>query len=556
MAFWCLFIIAFWLSQGCAAHIVCSNDYIKDVTCIWPAKPDTDCSTDYTMWYQMSDSLANCSEITDMENDQGSSCQCKFGEQPLVFGAVYKIRVEYNKSEIFNTTFEPSQTIKPLAAYNLTIDISNDKNILLSWVDDYSSLPLGKYIEYEVAYMRTGGNWKMVRVSNEKTLRLNPFVEAGYTYRMRVHSRTTDNYRGTWSDWSSVIEWSYNSRKWILPTIIVLVCIFIPLPVATCFYTYQLAKKSWWEKIPSPLKSSVSKQIFNQPQMKGLVFSENKIDDCKVEKISCMKDVSREKAKVDDPTEHPGTDSVTFPAFQPLMKDIRHDEKSPFPHFPGFGFPVLMDIPSLFPLPVEDLSLVPSDAPGYSLFNGIAKDQWADEGDGYRPFNSTEDGTLRLTLSTYSLSPGPGKEASQAPEQVGYQTFNSCVSKPWVTGTEGEWDPGEQSSEALLTPLDPSDVESSEYMASSNWPFPADGKEPDGEGNDDHHASYNFTVASGNDFLLHPFPLFPERLPSTTFQPSLPGKMEFQEPPSIHWGPCMSLSLAPSLYPPEKVALS
>ncbi|XP_072916980.1 uncharacterized protein [Hemitrygon akajei] len=552
MAFWYLLIIAFWLGQGCDAQLKCFNDYIQEVTCSWPAKPDTSCSTDYLLRYQISYDSRDFLEITDIENLPGSVCRCKLEKQPLTVSTEYEIRVEYNKSEIFTTTFKASDTIKPLAPYNLTINASNDKDIRLSWMDNYSTGFLSDVIEYEVAYMKTGGNWKMVSASNKRSLCLNPFLEVGYTYHIKVHSKTTGIYKGTWSDWSSVTKWNYYSQDWITPTFLGVLSILIPLPVAMCFYVYHLAKKSWWEKIPSPVKSSVSKQNFNKPQMKGLVFSESRTDDCKVEKISCLTEISRKTSKVEDATGQPGTDSVMFPAFQPFMKD----EKSPFPHFPGFGFPVLMDIPSLFPLPIEDLSLVPSDAPGYSLFNGIAKDQWADEGEGYRPFNGTEDGTLPLTLSTYSLSPGPGKEATQSPEQVGYQTFSSCVSRPWATVTEGEWDPREQSSEALLSPLDPSDVESSEYMASSNWTFPTDGKEPGGKGTDDHHASYNFTVASGNDFLLHPFPPFPERLPSSTFQPSLPGKMEFQEPPSIHWDPCMSLSLAPSLYPPEKVTLS
>ncbi|XP_051876750.1 interleukin-4 receptor subunit alpha-like [Pristis pectinata] len=555
MVIWCLLIIAFWLCQGRNAQqseqLECFNDYLQEVTCSWPAKPDTNCSTDYILWYQILLSSMNFLNITDIDSLPGSVCQCKIRKQDLTYSTEHKIKVYYNKSEIFSKAFSAPQTIKPLAPYHLSINTSKDKQAFLVWVDEYTDESIGDYIEYEVAYMKTGGNWKKFSKTSQKMLALNTLLEPGYTYHMKVHSKPTKSYSGIWSDWSPECQWSYESSEWISPTLIVLVCIFIPLPVALCFYAFQLAKKFWWEKIPSPLKSSVSKQIFNKPQINGFIFSENKIDDCKVEKISCMTEVSRERAKVEDTTEQLGKDSFTFPAFPHWMKETKHDEKTPFP---GFGFPVLMDFPSLFPLPIEDLSLVPSDAPGYSLFNGVAKDQWVDEGDGYHPFTGNEEGSLPLTLSTYSLSPGPGREATRSSEQVGYQTFNSCVSKPWATVSEGGWDPGEQSSEALLMPLEPNHIESSEYMAASDQTFTASGKGlPSWERSGDHSTSHNFTPASGTDFLLCPFPLFPESLPSTTFPPSVPGKLEFQEPPSIHWGPGMSLSLAPSLYPPGKV---
>ncbi|XP_069762416.1 interleukin-4 receptor subunit alpha-like isoform X2 [Narcine bancroftii] len=472
-----LSIIAFWLCQDCEAHLSeqleCFNDYIEEMTCSWPVVPGTDCSTDYLLWYQTS--LLELQNVTDIKNLLGSVCQCKISGQSLVYGSTYKIKV-YLKGIVFCIKdIKSSQTIKPLAPYNLTISTTKDKEAFLVWRDVYSNENIDMDMEYQVGCMKAGGNWKILSSTKQRKLMLKTLLEPGYTYHMKVCSRPTHSYSGVWSEWSPVCQWTYDSSEWISPTLIVFVCIFIPLPAALCYYAFQLVKKSWWEKIPSPLKSSVSKQVFNKPQVKGSIFNENKIDDCKVEKISCMTEVSQERSKVEDTTEQ-HTESFPLPAFQHSIKDTKHEEWTTFAHFPDFGFPGLMDFPSLFPLPIADLSLVPTDAPGYSLFNSVAKDQWVEKEDGYHPFTRDEDGDLPLMLSTYSMSPGPSQEPPESSEPDGYRNFDSCVCKPWAKVVESGWVPSDQQiAETLLKPLDPVHGELAEYTAPCNHPFLARG---------------------------------------------------------------------------------
>ncbi|XP_078274595.1 uncharacterized protein LOC144604246 [Rhinoraja longicauda] len=534
MVTWYLLLIALCLGQGHETaqleQLECFNDYIQEVTCSWHGTPDTNCSTDCVLYYRNSSSeLYNITDIVDLPE---VVCQGKFKEQILLFMTKHKINVYCKRHLNLSKDINSSQTIKPLAPYNLSVDTSQGKEAFLIWADRYIDGNIDSSLEYQVACMKKGGNWKKFLDTGQRKMVLMTLLEPGYTYHLTVRSRPTHPYNGVWSEWSPECQWSYDSSNWISHIVIVLVCIFIPLPIALCFYGFQRVKKSWWEKIPSPLKSSVSKQTFNKPQVNGCVFSESKIDDCKVEKISCITEIPWGKSKVGETAAEPlGTES----AFQHLMSDTRADEMNPFPHFPGFGFPVLSDLSSLFPLPGEDLSLVSSDAPGYSLFNGVAKDQWAEEGDGYRPFTDNQGGGRPLTLPTYSLSPAPGSEASGS---AGYQPFSSSVSKSWA---ESEWDLGKRwSSDALLPPLSPCSVESSEYMASGNQTSPSL----------DQCAAYNFTLAFGHDFLLHPFPLTPRDSP---FLLNVPGKRECQEPPAIHWGPGLSLNLLPPPHPPGKV---
>lgn len=542
MVIWYLLLIGLCLSQGHEADqlkdLECFNDYIQEVTCRWPVTPDTNCSTDCVLHYRNSSlKFYNATDIVDLPD---SVCQGKFKEQILQFMTNHKVNVYCKRHLNLSKDINSSNTIKPLAPYNLQVNTSQDKEAFLTWMDWYIGGNIDTYLECQVACMKTGGNWKVFPSTNQRMMVLKNLLDPGYTYHMKVQCRPKADYAGVWSDWSPECQWSYDSSNWISAAVIALVCICIPLPIALCFYVFQRVKKSWWEKIPSPLKSSVSKQTFNKPQVNGFIFSESKIDDCKVEKISCMTEIPWGKSNVGESLAEPLSD----PASQHMMAGTGCEEKNPFPHFPGFGFPVLTDLPSLFPLPIGDLALVPSGAPGYSLFNGLAKDQWAEEEGGYRPFADNGDGGL--PLSTYSLSPGLGSEASGS---AGYQTFSSSVAKPWA---ESDWDSsGRRSLEPLLPPASPCSIESSEYMASGNQTFTASGEVLPSKG---HWAAYNFTLANGPDVLLHPFPPIPEtRVQSSPFLLNVPGKRECQELPATHWGPGLTLNLLPSLYPPGRV---
>ncbi|XP_067912164.1 uncharacterized protein [Heterodontus francisci] len=551
-AIWCLFILGFQLYQAenddQPRHLECYNDYLKEINCTWNVDPHTNCSTDYSLRYKLMSLSLNVEEVTDIKTLPGSICQCSIMEPSLVFSAIYDIKVLFKGIVVLSKDIQPSQTIKPLAPHSLSINISKDKELFLVWNDNYTDSYIEKNLEYQVAYTKTGGNWKVINTTNQKMLVLQSVLDPGYTYHMKVRSKLVLNYGGVWSEWSPVCVRHYVSSDLISPALIVLVCIFVPLPVALCFFGFKLAKKSWWENVPSPQNSALSKENFDKLQKHEYVFIENLLDDCKVEKVSCTNKLPcfREKNRIENADEQPCTVNLNFPTLQHLMEISRSNEKFPFPHFPGFNFPGLTDSLSPFPLPFEDLALVASDGPSYSLFNNIAKDQWAiQEEEKYHPFTGNEDENSPLTLSTYSLIPEADSKVTGSSVQVGYKAFSSCVSAPWAKAENGS-DPEErQSLEAIQTHLVPVDIESSDYMSSDKLTSKSSNEEmPDREGDKVHNPSCDFTLGTGTHFPMDPFPMFPESLQSLSFHLSSQAEPGWWQPPSIHRVPGIALSPA------------
>ncbi|XP_078096471.1 interleukin-4 receptor subunit alpha-like isoform X2 [Mustelus asterias] len=525
---WCLFILGFGLclagNDSQPKHLECYNDYLKEITCTWNVDPNTNCSTDYSLQYE----LVNITkEVTEIKTLPGSICQSSIMTQTLVFYAIYEIRVIFKGNKVLSKCVTPSQSIKPLAPHNLKINTSEIEPLLV-WDDDYKDNSIKNNLEYQVAYMRTGGNWKMINTTTQKILVLHSLLDPGYTYHIKVRSKPLQNYAGVWSDWSLEYVWPYGSSELISTALIVLVCIIVPLPVALCFFGFKLAKKSWWEKIPSPQKSALSKESFDKFQKFGHIVSENMLDNCKVEKVSCTNKLPCfvEKNRVGSPDDQLCTVNINFPTFEPLTGVFRSNEKFPFPPFPGFNFPLLTDSLSPFPLLSEDLSLGVSDSPGYSLFNSVSKDKCTmHEEDKCHPFTGNEEGDSPLMLSTYSLSPGADSKVTGSSEEVGYKAFSSCVSTPWNPEEQ-------QSAETIQTNLVSDDIESSDYLSSDKLTFKSSNEVmPNWEWDKVHNTSCDFAPGTGTHFPLDPFPMFCENLQSLAFH------LKAQEEPGL-WQPC------------------
>ncbi|XP_041061776.1 uncharacterized protein LOC121287857 [Carcharodon carcharias] len=563
----CLFLLGFGLSlagaDGQPKHLECYNDYLKEIICTWNVHPNTNCSADYRLQYELVNLSLN-NETRDIKTLPGSICQSSVMAPTLVFHATYKIKVIFKGIVALSKNITSSQTIKPLAPYNLKINTSGNNEQLLVWDDDYKDAFIKNNLKYQVTYMTPGGNWKMINTTNQKMLVLRSVLEPGYTYHLKVRSKPLPNYDGVWSDWSIECVWPYDSSDLISSALIVL-CIIIPLLVALCFFGFKFAKKSWWENIPSPQKSALSKESFDKFQKFGRVFSENTLDNCKVEKISCTNELPcfREKNRIESPVDQLCTVNINFPAVQPLMDVSRSDEKFPFPHFSGFSFPVLTESLSPFPLPFEDLSLSVSDGPGYTLFNSVSKDQWAvHEDDKYHPFTRNEDKDFPLTLNTYSLCPDTDSKTTGSSEQIGYKAFNSCLAAPWAKAARSGWNSGEQqSSEVIQTHLVSGDIKSTEYMSSDKLTFKSSNEvAPNCELDEVHNTLCNFTLGAGTHFPMDPFPMFCESLQSLAFHSNGQEEPGWWQPCPIHSVPGAAVSLAGSdldsrLVPPQDCCL-
>ncbi|GCC27273.1 hypothetical protein chiPu_0005697 [Chiloscyllium punctatum] len=527
-AIWCLFIFGFQLcpasDDGQPKVLECYSDYLKEITCTWNVGQNTNCSTDYSLQYKLLYISSKLNKITDIKTLPGSICQCSITKPTLVFAADYEIEILFKGNVVLSKLITPSQTIKPLAPHNLMINISANKEHFLVWDDDYNNTFIEKNLEYQIAYMKTGGNWKMINVTNQKMLAVQSVLDPGYTYRMKVRSKPIAGYNGAWSDWSSEYEWPYDSSDLISTALIVFVCIIVLLPAAICFFGFKFVKKNWWENIPRPQKSALSKENFDMLQKNGHVFSDNMLDDCKVEKVSCTNELPcfGEKNRIESVDVKLCT--MNIPVFQPLMEVSDSNEKFPFPHFPGFNFPVLKNPLTSFSLPFEDLPFSTSEGPDYSLFKSVTKDQ---EEDKYHPFTVNEDRDSPLKLSTYSVCPDADSMATGSSDEVGYKSFSNCVSAPWTKVTQtGE----KQNSE---TQLESGEIESSDYLSSDKLTFKSSNNMmPDCEWDKVHNTSCDFTLDAGTHFPIDPFPMFPESLQSSALH--LNAQTQWWHPVSIH----------------------
>uniref|UniRef100_UPI00398EAF92 uncharacterized protein il4r.2 n=1 Tax=Pristiophorus japonicus TaxID=55135 RepID=UPI00398EAF92 len=528
---WCLFALAFPLhpagGDGQPEQLKCHNDYLREMVCSWDIDPDTNCLSGYSLQYQLVALSLDFTEVTDINPLPGSKCQCRIMGLSLVISAKYDIKVLFKGTLLFSKYIVPSQTIKPLAPKNLTINNSKDKHLkILVWENDYADSFIEQKLEYQVAYMNIGGNWMMINTSRQKMLVLQAKLDPGNTYYLKVRSKPADSYGGSWSDWSRELKWTYDFDVVISPTLIIVVCILVPLPVALCFFGFKFVKKSWWEDIPSPKNSAISKKIFNNSQDHQCVFSEKKFDACKVEKVECTKKLPRDKEQMDIVADLAGSAIFNFPPLHHLLEVSGSTEKLSCPHFPGFSFPALTDSVSPFPLPFGHLS-----PGGLGDVGAFAKAEWTreeEEEGGYRPFMPDGDGDSPLSLSTYSLSPGAGSQPA------GYQAFSNCVSTPWAKATGSGQEPGGwESAELMQPPPGSAGSEPSDYMPSDQLTFQSSSEAVP---NWDWAQTPN-TPGSASFFPMDCSSTFPDSLQSWAFPVSAGGEPWCWQPPSMHGGP-------------------
>ncbi|XP_048408261.1 uncharacterized protein LOC125462346 isoform X2 [Stegostoma tigrinum] len=532
-AIWCLFIFGF---QLCLASnddqpklLECYSDYLKEIICTWNVGPNANCSTDYSLKCKLMIDFDEICNVMDIKTLPKSTCQCRITKPTLVFSADYEIMVLFKGTVVLSKLIRPSQTIKPLAPHNLMVNISADKQHFLVWDDDYNNTFIEKYLEYQIAYMKTGGNWKTINTTNQKMLALQSVLDPGYIYHMKVRSKPLPEYHGAWSDWSSECLWFYGSSDFVSTALIVFVCIIIPVPVAICFFGFKFVKKNWWEDIPRPQPKDLSKENFDKLQKNGHIFNDDMLDDCKVEQVLCTNQLPQGKNRIENIDDRLCT--VNIPVFQPLMEVSNSNDKFPFPLFPGFNFPVLKNSLSPFSLPFEDLPFSTSEDHDYSLFKSVVKDQQEDK---YHPFTVNEDRDSPLKLSTYSLCPDADSTATGSSDQTGYKSFSNCVSEPWTKSAQTVWNPGEQQISEVFQPQPESgEIESSDYMSSDKLTFKSSNNMmPDWEGDKIHNTSCDFTVDAGIHFPVDPFLMFPESLQSSALP--LNAQTQWWHPVSIH----------------------
>ncbi|XP_040212642.1 uncharacterized protein LOC120943421 isoform X2 [Rana temporaria] len=267
-------------------NLECLNDFDKKMFCFWEiAGSSSNCSEDFalTFAHQLIHNDLNRGTCLDLQNEQldGSAvpnkCICNIPRPFFVFADVYLIEVASHGQPVGNTTIEICSTVKPIAPSNVRIEFQDEENGLVQWNIGYESNFILSKLSYHVQILFKHGR----KVEKEDWLTQLELrykfskrqLKRGEEYVVRVRTRPTENqeFRGTWSEWSSEAEWRNDYRLTLLDmkyiivpiTCLVLICLIIVLYV--CLTRF---KKNWWNNIPNPAKSKLAQsELLQKPSL-------------------------------------------------------------------------------------------------------------------------------------------------------------------------------------------------------------------------------------------------------------------------------------------------
>ncbi|XP_028934328.1 cytokine receptor common subunit beta [Ornithorhynchus anatinus] len=166
-------------------------------------------------------------------------------------------------------TVRPQEEKKEILSY-INIQLPAPFNVMMTkksneYLLEWESLKISYNIRqvFQVELRRNNESWK---AANEELIsglfqfsiplyKLKPSSTYSARVRAKVHSEL--GYRGTWSSWSSEVQWKTESElpPWFLYLMLVIFILMLFFGVWCCHTYGTRLKKKWEEKIPNPSKS-------------------------------------------------------------------------------------------------------------------------------------------------------------------------------------------------------------------------------------------------------------------------------------------------------------
>ncbi|XP_057551247.1 interleukin-4 receptor subunit alpha isoform X2 [Hippopotamus amphibius kiboko] len=251
----------------------CFSDYISVSTCEWEMAGPTNCRAELRLSYEL-DFFYSENHTCAPENRAGAVCVCHMRMDNVVRADTYQLDLWAGEQLLWNSSFKPSEHVKPLAPRNLTVDTNISHMCLLTWNNPY---PPENHLYSELTYL--------VNISNENdptdfriynvtymgpTLRFAAStLKSGAYYSARVKA-WAHRYNSTWSDWSPSTKWRNYYEETLeqrLPLGVSISCVVILAVCLFCYVSIIKIKKEWWDQIPNPARSPLVAVVIQDSQV-------------------------------------------------------------------------------------------------------------------------------------------------------------------------------------------------------------------------------------------------------------------------------------------------
>ncbi|KAK1164982.1 hypothetical protein AOXY_G15430 [Acipenser oxyrinchus oxyrinchus] len=245
-------------------NLICYNDYIDEMVCVWNASVQVNCSGEYTLSFtRLRLPIKNDScvlrNIGAEPNSLSTRCQCKMPKlaDGFVINDMYIVEVWHRENATLQTHVLPCETIKPRAPHNLSVSLSGKSNFNLTWKINSN---FNEKMDFQVSLRKKeepDEKAKLRNVSDVSLEIIRSYLDPGHSYVVKVRSFSKE-YHSQYSDWSPEVEWknyrmaTFDSVKIAIP----IVCVSLLVIIVSCYLCTRIAKvKLCDNKIPNPAKS-------------------------------------------------------------------------------------------------------------------------------------------------------------------------------------------------------------------------------------------------------------------------------------------------------------
>uniref|UniRef100_A0A8C4SKQ0 Fibronectin type-III domain-containing protein n=1 Tax=Erpetoichthys calabaricus TaxID=27687 RepID=A0A8C4SKQ0_ERPCA len=198
-------------------NLQCHNDYLKEMTCMWKAEANSNCTTLYTLLHQKTDvpnQIKTCFPVN-LNPEPGNLsdiCTCRIS---IEMNHSYKLQLFYKDKLLQCSTININDTVKPAMPYSLEAIPDKDDGIFM-WTSSYRSQTtqaLYKKI-YQVKYNECSDmesddespdylDYKLVKTTLGNCAR----------YSFMVRSKLQEPDISEWSAWIPEDEWYSESKE-------------------------------------------------------------------------------------------------------------------------------------------------------------------------------------------------------------------------------------------------------------------------------------------------------------------------------------------------------
>ncbi|XP_044512991.1 interleukin-4 receptor subunit alpha [Gracilinanus agilis] len=280
---WCLFL--WWArcptwAEFLNSSVNCYSDYDKVFGCEWKTNRPTNCSSEFQLYYNQTNSqlsgkcIAENKRVNEVTLPLECMCQSKVNDFAVI--DMYQLKIQAGKQVLWEIPdFMPSQNVKPRTPTDLVISRAPNNALILTWNSTYSSeyTHMNDYLTYVVEVSEEGHMLPIKRweVSKEPNLTIFAFhLKNKCSLTARVKSKALGLYDGQWSDWSQPTKWfnEYPGKSLgPLELGVPIFCILILLVNVLCYFSVIKIKKVWWDQIPNPAHSHLTAIIIQDPQL-------------------------------------------------------------------------------------------------------------------------------------------------------------------------------------------------------------------------------------------------------------------------------------------------